>query len=394
MLARRRSTSAIGFLAACGVAVGASAAPRPPATPFPVRHGVNVAGAYARTIDLPHPGADGQVSDYLTTAKMPPPYSPAELKSMGFDFVRFTVNPAPLLENPPTVRARLLAETEAGIRPYLTAGVRVIYDLHFWTAHPMYTSKAVASGSPAVFPRYKALVAEIAARLANYPHGQVALELLNEPDNSACAVEGWLRRQSELVKAARQAAPRLPVLVTGCNDLLEPTAAINASNTDLSDPNLLFTFHYYDPVLFTVQGQGGDYRYLRAIPYPVSAGNQQDTLAQTFAAIDAAHLSVTDNAATKLWAAKQIHGYFINAWGPAYIEKRMDVMVRWARSNGIALSRVIIGEYGAQNELRSGSPVQLKQRLTWDDQVRSAADSRGLASAYWMLPYTRGPVFH
>ena len=387
---------ALPFAAVLMGGAGAAPASAQPATPFPVHHGVNVAGAYAHTYRLPHSHPDGQVSDYVTAAKEPPAYSPADLKAAGLDFVRFVVNPAPMLENPPTVRERLFSETEAGFQPYLAQGLRVIFDLHFWSpAHPVYTNEAVTKGSAAPFAQYKVLVTEVAKRLAKYPNGQVALDILNEPDNRVCSVQGWLRLQGELVKAVRQVAPKLPVLVTGCNDLLDATAAINAGNTDLADPNLLFTFHYYDPVLFTVQGQGvGNYRFLRAIPYPVSAGGEEDARGQTFAAIDDAHLSIVDNAAAKLWSAKQIHDYFINAWGADYISRRLDFMVQWARSNGIPPARLIIGEFGAQNERHGASPAELKQRIYWDEQVQAAADARGLASAYWMLSTVRGPIFH
>lgn len=401
MSASRRSPRMTDRLKACtmvfcGLAFIATAANSQTASPFPVRHGINIAGAYARTISFPRPQANGQVSDYQTFVRAPAAYAPADLRSMGFDFVRFVVNPAPLLENPPPVRGKLLLETEAGFQPYLAQGMRVIYDLHFWNpAHRRYTNAAVTTGSPAVIGEYRALVSEIATRLAKYPTGQVALELLNEPDNRVCSDAGWLRLQSDLVRVVRRAAPRLPVLVTGCNDRIEATAAISAANTDLRDPDLIFTFHYYDPVLFTVQGQAvGDYAYLRDVPYPANRGGERDTLAQTFAAIDAAHLSFLASASAKMWAVKQIHDYFADAYGPERIQMRMDMMARWAKANGIPASRLIIGEFGAQAPPHIDSAAAMKARLTWDQQVQAAADARGMASAYWALPSTRTSIFH
>ena len=394
MPASRWRSSIGGVLAAGLFALCGSAALAAPPGPFPVHHGVNIAGPYVRTVTFPFPQAGGQVSDYLTFAKAPASYSPAELKAMGFDFVRFAVNPVPLLENPQPIRAKLLAETEAGFEPYLSHGIRVIYDLHFWAPHPLYTNPAVTSGSPAVFGAYKAMVSDIAARLAKYPTGQVALELLNEPNNTVCSAPRWLQLQGELIRAVRQVAPRLPILVTGCNDLLDATAAINASNTDLRDPNLVFTFHFYDAVLFTEQGQNvGNYAYLRGIPYPVNTGSEASARDQTNAAIDAAHLPFTASVSAKLWAAKQIHWYFNNNWGRAYIDKRLDFMAQWARSNGVSPSRLIIGEFAAVNEFPTDTPAHLKGRLAWDNDVKAAAEARGMAWAFWNLPPTRTQIF-
>ena len=394
MSASRQWTNRAGLLAACVLAVAAAATHAGAPSPFPVKHGLNVAGPFVRIVAYAHPQAGGQVSDYLTFARMPATYSPAELKAMGFDFVRLAVNPTPMLENPGPVRVRLMAETEAGFQPYLSHGIRVIYDLHFWTPHPLYSNPAVTTGVPGVFGAYKTLVTDLAARLAKYPTGQVALELLNEPNNGACSAGRWLSLQRELVRAVRRAAPRLPILVTGCNDLLDATAAINGSNTDLGDPNLMFTFHFYDAVLFTEQGQKvGDYAYLRGIPYPVNTGAEQDALRQTNAAIDAAHLPFTAGVAAKLWAIKQIHWYFNNNWGRAYVNQRLDRMAEWARSNGVTPSRLIIGEFAAVNEFPTDTPAHLKARLTWDNDVKAAAEAHGMAWAYWNLPPTRGPIF-
>ncbi len=147
-------------------------------------------------------------------------------------------------------------------------------------------------------------------------------------------------------------------------------------------------------MLFTEQGQKvGNYAYLRGIPYPVNTGTEQNALSQTNAAIDAAHLPFTTSVSTKLWAAKQIHWYFNNNWGRAYINKRFDFMAQWARNNGIAPSRLIIGEFAAVNEFPTDTPAHLKARLTWDNDVKSAAEARGMAWAFWNLPPTRGPIF-
>ena len=55
-------------------------------------------------------------------------------------------------------------------------------------------------------------------------------------------------------------------------------------------PTSLYTFHFYEPYVFSHQGapwMTGEpmYRYLNAVPWPSAAGSQQATLA----AVDGAH---------------------------------------------------------------------------------------------------------
>lgn len=364
------------------------------ATPFPMKHGINVAGAFVRAQAFRSPGPDGQVSGFAGLARDPPAYSAAELRSMGFDFVRLPVNPAPLLENPPAVRARLLTEVERGIAPYRAQGVGVILDLHFWRpANKVWTDTAVISAAdPAVFARYRALVVEIAARLARYPDRQVALELLNEPPHQICAADRWFRLQSELVRAVRGVAPRLPIVVTGCNDGVDDLTAMTPANTDLGDPNLIYTFHFYDPFLFTHQAYPGR-PYIDGVPYPARAGRMEDTLARTNARIEAENLPDLDAARARLSAARDIARYFVQAPDRAYIDKRLDRVTAWARANHIAPSRLLLGEFAAIDWRTTDSPARLKARLAWDDDVKAAADARGVAWAYWNLPAAKGAIF-
>ena len=130
------------------VFLGSSAAEEP-ATPFPMHRGINVAGPFVRVKPAP-PNPDGQISDFWTLQKYPGWYTGEELRQSGFDFVRIPVNPAVLLENPPAVRARLLDELQDGILAYLSAGLRVIFDLHFWSPpNDIWTDKALTGGADA-----------------------------------------------------------------------------------------------------------------------------------------------------------------------------------------------------------------------------------------------------
>ena len=321
-----------------------------------------------------------------------PAYSPAELRAMGFDFIRLPVNPAVLLANPAPVRERDLDLAETGMQTFLAQNIRVIFDLHFWSPpDKVWTAEAVISpANPAAFDRFTALVTEVAGRLARYPQGTVALDLLNEPPH--CADARWFQQQAELVRAARAVAPTLPLLLTGCNGGVDNLMAMNATNTDFSDPNLLFTFHYYEPLLFTHQGSGVK-PFVVGVPYPARAGRLEDTKVQTRAAIEGQQRAPGDAAAAKASADGPLADYFARDIDHTFIERRLDAIIAWAQANNIAPSRLIMGEYGAINWLKTDTPERLKQRLAWDADVQAAADARGIANAYWTLPSVRGPIF-
>ena len=361
------------------------------ATLFVVHHGLNAPQPFEAAQALPPGRPGGEVLAFANPTR-PPAYTPAELRAMGYDFIRMPVNPAVLLANPPATRARGLDQTEAGMRPFLAQNIRVIYDLHFWSPpDKVWTAEAVISpANRAAFDPFKALVTEVAARLARYPQGSVALDLLNEPPH--CVDAQWFRRQAELVRAARAVAPSLPLLLTGCNGGVDDLLAMKAGDADFSDPNLLFTFHYYEPLLFTHQGSAVK-PFVAGVPYPARAGRLEDALAQTGAAMDAQHRPPGDAVAAKAAASGALFSYFAHDIDRSFVERRLDAVVSWARTNNIPPSRLIMGEYGAINWSKSDTPERQKQRLTWDEDVQAAADARGIANAYWTLPSVRGPIF-
>ena len=88
--------------------------------------------------------------------------------------------------------------------------------------------------------------------------------------------------QSELLRTARLAAPNLTLVATGaCGGMIAGLESVDPAV--IADPNVLYTFHFYEPYVFSHQGapwMSGEpiYRYLNAVPWPASAGSKQRTL--------------------------------------------------------------------------------------------------------------------
>ena len=367
--------------------------PHGAAVPISMHHGINIFGAFEHTKTVS--GDGGQISDFVGTGVEPPPYSPTELKAMGFDFVRFPVNPAPLLENPPAVRDRLIAEAVAGVKPYLDAGMTVVFDLHFWKPdNATWNPDTVLAGSGTeAFNAYRELVTAVAKQLAAEPAGKVVLEPFNEPPHTMCKNPAWYGLQNRLIASVRDASPTLPVVVTGCLGHLDEMLLMNSKNTDFSDPNLIVNFHFYDPFLFTHQGYPGR-PYIREVPYPSRLGSEKATTDAALAALDAMHKSPIEAELAKHSAIHDIHLYFVPGTDRQVIAARMGQAVNWARANNVPPTHLMIGEFSAINWLETDTEARKTARLAWDSDVRSVADSLGIGWAWWGLPKKGGPIYN
>ncbi len=78
--------------------------------------------------------------------------------------------------------------------------------------------------------------------------------------------------QVELLRTARAAAPQLTLVASGaCGSMIAGLEALDPAR--LGDANLIYTFHFYEPYVFSHQGapwmtSEPMYRYLNAVPWP------------------------------------------------------------------------------------------------------------------------------
>jgi len=106
----------------------------------------------------------------------------------------------------------------------------------------------------------------IAERYKNTNPEKVFFELRNEPHD--IKAEDWRKQAEEIIKAVRQIAPK-HTLIVGFHDWNSPTALLESE--PFSDPNIIYTFHYYNPFLFTHQGAGWSAEglpELKNVPFP------------------------------------------------------------------------------------------------------------------------------
>lgn len=301
----------------------------------------------------------------------------AALHGAGLDFIRLAVDPGPFL----SASDSQLEEKLFGAVDTLNAiGLAVIVDFHPSDLNPAYSPAALTAGaqSPA-FTAYLGLLKKTAQRLQNYAPGRVALELMNEPpvDN-----RDWQPMLEAAYRAARASAPTL-TLVAGGGLLNSADSLIDLDPASLgNDPNVIYTFHYYDPGQFTHQGAPWNaYRYFTGVPYPPTTTGIRESLEVTADAIRKSKLTSVEKSKEQLFATEELGRYLASSFERTSIAWSFDRVADWAKRHDIAPSRILLGEFGVRI---LSLPSLGANRLRWLQDVRQEAEARGFAWSAWV----------
>ncbi|MDB5535777.1 MAG: glycoside hydrolase family 5, partial [Devosia sp.] len=172
------------------------------------------------------------------------------MKGLGFDFVRLSVDPGPLLANDGAQRQAALDVLDKAVRHVVAAGLKVVFNLHFSSQVDAYSQEAIEQGADSEpVASYNAMVVDVARMLAAVGIENVAIEPYNEPHYYPCddtGTDDWQRIQTAQVQMIRAVSPDITIVATGAcggdiGDLL------NLDATAFDDPNILYSFHMYDP---------------------------------------------------------------------------------------------------------------------------------------------------
>jgi endoglucanase len=249
----------------------------------------------------------------------------AEIRKAGFDFVRVDLQAFKYMDSSNRLDPAWLAKLDDVVSHAQKAGLGVILDEHDF--NPCSEDLALCRA------KLPAFWSQVAPRFAHAPRN-VAFELLNEPHDKLDA-GAWNGLFADLLATVRQTNPTRIVVVgpTSWNSYHElPGLKLPA------DPNLLATFHYYDPFHFTHQGA-------------TWAGEE----------------------------VKKLHGV---TWGSeadrAALAADFDKVAAWSAAND---RPILLGEFGAYE--KSGTPENL--RVAWTAAVRGEAEKHGFGWAYWQF---------
>jgi len=312
-----------------------------------IRHGINLSEWFAQVYD-PKGYTKEHFESWTTASDI------ALIKSAGFDHVRLSVNPQPMMDaaRHPNGSAEYFGYLDAAVKMILNAGLAVEIDMH-----PDSEFKTRLAKEDDFVERFADFWSTVAQHYASWDQDRVFFEILNEPEMRDAY--RWYGVEAKLAAAVRRGAPTSTIIAAGArwdddDDLvfLEP----------LPDPNVIYVFHFYEPHIFTHQGAtwGAYYwHWLKGLHYPSSPENA----AQVGALVPEARERL------------QVIRYGQDHWDASRIETEINQVADWASQRGVPL---ICNEFGV---FRNFSDPQ--DRAAWIKDVRTSLERHNIGWAMW-----------
>lgn len=295
----------------------------------------------------------------------------ADIKSAGFDTVRMPVAPQPLLEQDGDRFEHSLDEIEIGIDVILAAGLKVVVDLHVGGGDKPWQNAGLTRDTNAPeFLRYLDVVEKLGERLHRFDPALVAFEPFNEPPCDGTDHPGWPVFMKALFARARRAAPETTVVIAGaCWGSWDGLTHLDPADYD---DNTLFTFHYYDPHIFTHQGTlntSDPSHYVSRVPYPLSASKYRKALNELTKNLNASKLPEMQRVELLSQGRRYLRRYREQ---PANFQRRVDAVTAWALQHGVADSRIFVGEFGVTKDMEHVVAATPRDRARWFRDARLA----------------------
>lgn len=312
-----------------------------------LKRGINVSHWFAQALD-PRGYTQEHLATHVTTADL------ALIKSLGFDHLRLSVDPASIWrhEEPLVIAPERLEALVQAVTTILAHDLAVIVDVH-----PSSAYKKRLQTDDAHVEAFADFWRTLGLAFSGTDPNRVFLEMLNEPEFRDSY--RWSGVQAKLVAAIRHGAPEHTIIATGhrwsaIDDLLalEP----------LADRNIVYAFHFYAPALFTHQGAAwglGYWRHLRELPYPASPADLPRMIA-----------AVPDDL-TRLHLTRYGH----ERWSSERVGAEIGEAAAWAARHNV---RIICTEFGVYR--RWARP---DDRARWIGDVRVALERHGMGWTMW-----------
>ena len=375
-------------LAAGALAMAASPA-QPSFAPLKLKRGINAWPWFSLTREFPAPRTGYGAPPFQTQRPVPAAADLARLKKLGFDFIRLPVDPGPFLAAAAPERDRLLDTLLSAVALAHEAGLNVIVNLqangatHYWNPERLY-----AALSAPEFPAYAGLVHETAKALQRFPAPMIALEPVNEPPQ-ACAADDWAAVQGRLLALARAANPALTLIACGgCGSMIGGLQALDPAPLRKLSP-LLYTFHYYEPYLFSHQGapwmREPVYAALNNVAWPASAGSLQASMASVSARMTRDLRPADEKARALSETERLLREYYAANPDVRFVRQHFELVASWAKTHAISMDQILLGEFGALRSDERYVAAPAADRIRYIRDVRETAEAFGLPWAFWNL---------
>lgn len=311
-----------------------------------LRHGINLSQWFAQSLTGNY---DRQrLTTYVTGADFD------EVKAMGFDHVRISIDPAPMFNSgqPDRIDPKYLSLLDDAVKMGLSRGLAVILDIHADSdfkqklAHEEHQVEGFTDFWRSLAKHYSTFDPEL-----------VFFEVLNEPEMS----DGyrWYGIQTQVATAIRSVAPRHTIVVTGHKWSADDELV---QMEPLADRNVIYNFHFYNPHTFTHQGAiwGSEiWHHLPRVHYPSHPG------------ADAELMNTLPMSIQRL----EISRYDQDRWGPERIESEIAQVADWAAKRNV---RVTCNEFGVYRAFADPD-----ERAAWIRDVRSSLEKHNIGWTMW-----------
>jgi endoglucanase len=313
-----------------------------------------------------------------------------EAAGIGFDFVRLRVALSPWTDSGSVVDQQNALTLASGIiQQALTYGMRVDVVMMAGSLPTTTAAGLICTADASAVAAWAAGWQAVLALLPDSP--DAAFEPLNEPPNCPQGIDLWDDAQLSLYHQVRAVRRMVRLVVYGHHwgdnvgtdfTSLDPTPY-------LGDPNVLFTFHYYDPFAFTGQGLSwlldGRYRYLTGLIWPYDAANAQTALASALALVAQDPNLTPDQRATFERELTADIASYATSGTFSYLVAQFAKVQSWARANDVNPGRILVGEYGVAQPSHNTLGDPLPTSTAWFSALHAAVDRAGFAAAVWDL---------
>lgn len=309
-----------------------------------LRRGINLSHWFAQSADY----SKTHLESHTTVEDL------ALIKSIGFDHVRLTLEPAPLFngDDPGKLKEEYLTYLDHALDLILMQRLAVIVDIH-----PSDEFKLQLNTEARQIEAFGKFWEALARHLSTRDPESVFLEVLNEP----MVEDGyrWFGIQGKLISAIRSGAPRHTIIASahrwsGLPELLfmEPYA----------DRNVVYNFHFYEPFDFTHQGAtwtSTDVELYKNVPYPATPESVSKVLDQ----VDSEP------------ARKNLRYYGEGGWNAARIDREIGTAAAWAARYRVPLT---CNEFGTFKKVAPPA-----DRATWIRDMRVALEKYHIGWTMW-----------
>jgi len=271
------------------------------------------------------------------------------IKSLGCDVIRLPINLFYMTNGNPDYTIDPL------FFDFLDQAVTWAEDLQIYLILDNHSNDEIASKNP----NLQNVLTKVWAQMATHYKDRsdyILYEILNEPNGITTAI--WGSIQQAAINSIRAIDTKHTIVVG-------PSSYNSYNELSLlpyyTDAKLLYTFHFYDPFVFTHQGASWpspSMVSLAGVPFPYNATSMPAV--------------PTDLVGT--WVASSLNNYK-NDGTVAKVKSLIDMAVTFKTARNV---NIFCGEFGVYNLNSSNT-----DRVYWYGQVRSYLESKGIPWTIW-----------